>query len=286
MKTSNESDIFSHKASPDSGDDIPYLPAGGLSLAGWSTGTFLIHGTGSRCPLVLPAAALFRILKNRYGAASFTGAEQLDLRGKGVRVFSSAADGFLPLLFLTRRRKTSGWVRFTLAEGRVLDAAPPGKTRCGYAGAVRLSRRLPSSADAFGRGPGPAGFFGMSREKRLLFLARLADSCGKRGKEGGIVRLFLPGPEKAVRAQMLCQSLGLNARLSVTAEGSVLEIPPSPAWLRFCRTDALRALDGTGQDAVRTASRSEAESQPLPGTDDSYEFALDGEGFDVNGMEV
>lgn len=285
MKTSKDSDTPSQKASSDSGGDIPYLTAGGLRLAGWSTGTFLVPGTGSRCPFVLPAAALFRMLKNRFGSASFAGSEQIDLRGRGVRVFSSAADGFLPLLFLTRRRLTSSWLRFTLAEGRVLDAAPPGRTRCGYAGAVRLSRRMPASADALGRGTGPAGFFGMSREKRLLFLARLADACGEREKNG-IVRLSLQNPGKAVRVQMLCQSLGLNARLFVTAEQSVLEIPPSPAWLRFCRKDAMRTMDGTGQDAVRTARLSAAEAHPLPVKDDGYEFAVDGEGFDVNGMEV
>ena len=84
------------------------LRCGVTGFAGWSTGTFLIPVLSARTPFVLPAAALFRLLKKRLGSRVSGDTEQIDLRERGVAVFSSSADGFLPLLFLNRRRNSGG----------------------------------------------------------------------------------------------------------------------------------------------------------------------------------
>ena len=269
-----------------------HMLCGVTGLAGWSTGTFLIPILGARTPFVLPAAALFRLLKKRLGSRASGATEQIDLRERGVGVFSSSADGFLPLLFLNRHRDTDGWAHLSFTEGRVLDLVLPPEKRCGYAGHARLSRRQPAGAEFLPRGGGTTssrtrgGLFGRSRESRLLFLARIADRKGERDRKNGLVRLALSSPELAVRLQMLCLSLGLNTRLSMAGPRTVLEIPPSPAFLRHCESAEMAVVDGTGQDVVRTARFSASAALPLAGKDDSYEFVVDGEGYDINGVEV
>lgn len=262
-------------------------------LAGWSTGTFTIPFLNAHASFVLPAATLFRLLVKHIGSCTSQDTEQIDLRERCVGVFSSSADGFLPLLFLNRRRNTAGWTHLSFSEGRVLNVTLPSEKRCGYAGLARLSRRQPAGAEFFLRGvdwtSSPAhmcGIFGRSRESRLIFLARITDRKGERDRENGLVRLSLSSPEQAVRIQMLCQSLGLNTRFTITGTRSVLEIPPSPAFLRYCESEEIAAVDNTGQDTVRTARFSDAVALPLPGRDDSYEFVVDGEGYDINGVEV
>ena len=229
------------------------LRCGVTGLAGWSTGTFLIPVLSARTPFVLPAAALFRLLKKRLGSRVSGDTEQIDLRERGVAVFSSSADGFLPLLFLNRRRNSGGWAHLSFAGGRMLDVVLPQEKRCGYAGHARLSRRQPAGAEFLPRDGGKAssrtraGLFGRSRESRLLFLARIADRKGERDRKNGLVRLVLSSPELAVRLQMLCLSLGLNTRLSMAAPHTVLEIPPSPAFLRLCESAEMAVVDGTGK---------------------------------------
>ena len=268
------------------------LRCGVTGFAGWSTGTFLIPVLSARTPFVLPAAALFRLLKKRLGSRVSGDTEQIDLRERGVAVFSSSADGFLPLLFLNRRRNSGGWAHLSFAGGRMLDVVLPQEKRCGYAGHDRLSRRQPAGAEFLPRDGGKAssrtraGLFGRSRESRLLFLARIADRKGKQDRKNGLVRLVLSSPELAVRLQMLCLSLGLNTRLSMAAPHTVLEIPPSPAFLRLCKSAEMAVVDGTGQDEVRTVRFSASAALPLTGKDDSYEFVVDGEGYDINGVEV
>lgn len=160
------------------------LRCGVTGFAGWSTGTFLIPVLSARTPFVLPAAALFRLLKKRLGSRVSGDTEQIDLRERGVAVFSSSADGFLPLLFLNRRRNSGGWAHLSFAGGRMLDVVLPQEKRCGYAGHARLSRRQPAGAEFLPRDGGKAssrtraGLFGRSRESRLLFLARIADRKG------------------------------------------------------------------------------------------------------------
>ena len=268
------------------------LRCGVTGFAGWSTGTFLIPVLSARTPFVLPAAALFRLLKKRLGSRVSGDTEQIDLRERGVAVFSSSADGFFPLLFLNRRRNSGGWAHLSFAGGRMLDVVLPQEKRCGYAGHARLSRRQPAGAEFLPRDGGKAssrtraGLFGRSRESRLLFLARIADRKGKQDRKNGLVRLVLSSPELAVRLQMLCLSLGLNTRLSMAAPHTVLEIPPSPAFLRLCKSAEMAVVDGTGQDEVRTVRFSASAALPLTGKDDSYEFVVDGEGYDINGVEV
>lgn len=48
----------------------------------------------------------------------------------------------------------------------------------------------------------------------------------------------------------------------------------------------MAVVDGTGQDEVRTARFSASAALPLTGKNDSYEFVVDGEGYDINGVEV
>lgn len=253
----------------------------------------LPHPGPERAYALCPSGrGLFRLLKKRLGSRVSGDTEQIDLRERGVAVFSSSADGFLPLLFLNRRRNSGGWAHLSFAGGRMLDVVLPQEKRCGYAGHARLSRRQPAGAEFLPRDGGKAssrtraGLFGRSRESRLLFLARIADRKGERDRKNGLVRLVLSSPELAVRLQMLCLSLGLNTRLSMAAPHTVLEIPPSPAFLHLCESAEMAVVDGTGQDEVRTARFSASAALPLTGKNDSYEFLVDGEGYDINGVEV
>ena len=148
------------------------LRCGVTGFAGWSTGTFLIPVLSARTPFVLPAAALFRLLKKRLGSRVSGDTEQIDLRERGVAVFSSSADGFLPLLFLNRRRNSGGWAHLSFAGGRMLDVVLPQEKRCGYAGPasaggsrqarnffrVTAERRPHAHAPVFSEGAGKAGF--------------------------------------------------------------------------------------------------------------------------------
>ena len=56
-----------------------------------------------------------------------------------------------------------------------------------------------------------------------------------------------------------------------------------PGYRTGCKT---AVVDGTGQDEVRTARFSASAALPLTGKNDSYEFVVDGEGYDINGVEV
>lgn len=59
------------------------LRCGVTGFAGWSTGTFLIPVLSARTPFVLPAAALFRLLKKRLGSRVSGDTEQM-ICGKGA----------------------------------------------------------------------------------------------------------------------------------------------------------------------------------------------------------